>query len=56
MSVKIDHEKCIGCAACIDTCPVVALKMEDDKAVVNEELCIDCGSCISACPTEAIEL
>ncbi len=55
MAVKIDAEKCIGCSACIDTCPVTALKMENEKAVVDEETCIDCGACIPSCPTEAIE-
>ena len=56
MSVIIDADVCIGCSACIDTCPVSALKMEDDKAVVDSETCIDCGNCISACPVEAIKL
>jgi Fe-S-cluster-containing hydrogenase component 2 len=56
MSVKIQEEKCVGCSACIDTCPVSALEMKDDKAVVDEGACVDCGACVSACPTEAIEL
>jgi len=51
MAVKIDAETCIGCGACIDTCPVNALRMENDKAVVDPETCIDCGNCISACPS-----
>lgn len=54
MAVKIDAGTCIGCSACIDTCPVSALKMVDDKAVVDEQTCIDCGACISSCPVEAI--
>ncbi len=56
MAVKISKETCIGCSACVDTCPVAALSMENDKAVVNEETCIDCGACVSACPVSAIEL
>ena len=55
MAVKIDNEKCIGCAACIDVCPVKAIKLENGKAVVSEE-CIDCGACISQCSVEAITL
>lgn len=54
MAVKIDKETCIGCAACIDSCPVEALVMEDDIAVVDEEKCIDCGACIDSCPVGAI--
>jgi NAD-dependent dihydropyrimidine dehydrogenase PreA subunit len=56
MSVVIDKETCVGCAACIDTCPVEALEMVDDKAVVNEEACVDCGACIDACPVGSITL
>ncbi|MCB5246217.1 MAG: 4Fe-4S binding protein [Candidatus Cloacimonadaceae bacterium] len=54
MAVKIDKDICIGCAACIDTCPTAALSMEGDKAVCDEDTCIDCGSCIAVCPVQAI--
>jgi Fe-S-cluster-containing hydrogenase component 2 len=53
MAVKIDKPTCIGCSACVDVCPVQALSMVDDKAVVDEN-CIDCGACISTCPVSAI--
>ncbi|MDP8299707.1 MAG: 4Fe-4S binding protein [Candidatus Tantalella remota] len=53
MAVKIDNEKCTGCAACIDICPVNVIKIENGKAVVSEE-CLGCGVCISQCSVEAI--
>ena len=56
MAVKIDKELCIGCSACIDTCPTEALVMVDDKAVCEEDKCVDCGACIDSCPVEAISL
>jgi ferredoxin len=56
MAVQIDHEKCIGCGACVDVCPVGALSMDNEKAVVDKETCIDCGACIPECPVEAISL
>ena len=56
MAVKIDKDSCVGCTACIDTCPVEALSMNDDKAIVNEDTCIDCGACIDSCPVGAITL
>lgn len=31
IKVKVDKDKCIGCGACIDMCPVNALEMEDEK-------------------------
>ena len=53
MAVKIDIDKCTGCAACLEICPVGAIKIENEKAVVSEE-CVDCGACVSQCPIEAI--
>ncbi|KQC10325.1 MAG: ferredoxin [Candidatus Cloacimonas sp. SDB] len=54
MAVNINEETCIGCGACIDTCPVEALEMVDDKAKVDPDKCVDCGACIDACPVSAI--
>ena len=56
MAVTIDKEKCTGCGACVDACPVDSLKLADEKAVVDPETCIDCGTCVDECPVEAIEL
>jgi Fe-S-cluster-containing hydrogenase component 2 len=55
MSVKIDKEKCTGCGACDEICPVDAIKV-DDVAIVDENECIDCGTCVEECPVDAIEL
>ena len=55
MAVQIDEEKCTGCGACVEVCPVEALKVEDDKATVSEE-CVECGACIDECPNEALSL
>ena len=56
MAAEIDKKECTGCEACVDVCPVQAIYMEDDKAVVNEDLCVDCSACVCACPVEAISL
>jgi Fe-S-cluster-containing hydrogenase component 2 len=55
MAVKIDKEKCTGCSSCVDICPVDAIKILDDKAIVDEDECIDCGTCVEECPEDAIE-
>jgi electron transfer flavoprotein alpha subunit len=53
MSVKILSEECIGCQACIDSCPYGAIVMKDDKAVLTED-CTFCGACESSCNVSAI--
>ena len=55
MAVDINKAKCTGCGDCVDVCPVEALSVENEKAVVNDE-CIDCGACINVCPSEALSL
>ena len=54
MPIIVNAETCIGCGACIGSCPVEALSMVDDKAVCDASLCIDCGACLGTCPVEAI--
>jgi NAD-dependent dihydropyrimidine dehydrogenase PreA subunit len=56
MAAKIDKGTCTGCAACVEACPVEAIKIEDNIAVVDEDTCIDCGVCVDTCPTEAISM
>ena len=56
MAVKADLEKCTGCGACVDICPNEALKVNDEKVVVDENECIDCGVCVDECPVEALEM
>lgn len=54
MAAVVDKEKCVGCGACKEECPVEAIKIENDKAVVNADDCVSCGACVEACPVEAI--
>ena len=55
MPAKVDKEKCTGCESCVEVCPVEAIEMKDDKAVVSDD-CVDCGQCVDECPVEAIEM
>ena len=56
MAVVVDKETCVGCGACVDTCPVNALSMDNNKVKVNDETCVNCGACIGNCPVEALTL
>lgn len=55
MPAVVDREACTGCEACVETCPVEAIKMEKGKAKVTDE-CVDCGQCVDECPVEAITM
>ena len=52
MAYKVG-EACVGCGACVDTCPVGAISMED-VAAIDADACISCGACAAGCPVEAI--
>ncbi len=54
MAVKVEAAKCTGCQACVPVCPVEAIKMDGEHAVIDEPTCIDCGVCVNECPSQAI--
>ena len=52
-SVSIEPEKCTGCTTCLRRCPVEAIRIRENKAVINPLHCIDCGECIRVCKHSA---
>ncbi len=55
--VRIVEKDCIGCALCIDVCPVDAITGAPKylHAVIAER-CTGCELCMPACPVDCIEL
>lgn len=56
--VSGEKNECYGCGACMQTCPVKAITMEEDDEgflypFINNNLCISCNKCHSVCPIEA---
>ncbi|MBE6901267.1 MAG: 4Fe-4S dicluster domain-containing protein [Ruminococcaceae bacterium] len=52
--VKVLADKCIGCNACIRTCPVPNANRYDGRVVhINNDECIECGECVKHCPHDA---
>ena len=49
-------DNCRKCLAhpCSIVCPVDAITIEEQAAVIDQEKCINCGKCKEACPYEAI--
>jgi len=55
MAVVVKQEQCIGCGACVDTCPFGAIIMQDDNKAFITDACTACGACIDVCPVGAIK-
>ena len=54
--MEANKDICIGCGACVATCPVEAISLDEaGKAVIDAEKCIHCGACKATCPVEAID-
>lgn len=54
MIVEVNPDECVGCETCVPECPVDAIAMVDDKAVIDQDKCTQCQSCVEVCPVEAI--
>lgn len=54
---RVNTDDCTACAICAEErCPMKAIEIQDNAAVVHPAECIGCGLCVSGCPAEAIEL
>ncbi|MCP4023790.1 MAG: 4Fe-4S dicluster domain-containing protein, partial [Desulfobacteraceae bacterium] len=51
---QTDLDNCTGCGECVDICPVAAIEIKDDIAVVDLEWCIGCGVCANKCEFDAV--
>ncbi|MGM5480249.1 MAG: 4Fe-4S dicluster domain-containing protein [Nanobdellota archaeon] len=58
VEVLVDKEKCIGCGACINTCPQSVFELDDNNKAhpVNKNDCIVCRACENVCPVDAITI
>lgn len=61
MHLVNDKDKCSGCEACRNACPVNAISMERDKygdiyPMINNDVCISCNKCKQVCNFNNIEV
>ena len=54
--MEIKTDLCIGCGQCVIVCPIHAIELIDNKAVINQEQCVECAVCYrdAECPVKAI--
>lgn len=52
--MRVIKNKCISCGGCVGVCPVDAITLTDNGAVIDPEICICCGGCMGVCPVDAI--
>lgn len=56
MHIVVDPETCTGCGACVSACPLNAIALENDIAVIDQAHCDLDGICIPVCPVDALGL
>ena len=44
------------CGTCVEKCPMEAIDLVEDIAVINSSRCIGCGVCVHHCPENAMKL
>lgn len=56
--ISINPEKCIRCGLCVQSCPVVLIKQDNEERPViktaDKDNCILCGHCTAVCPNDAL--
>jgi len=49
-------ETCKGCGVCVERCQMDALRLENERVLLDSDRCIGCGLCVSTCPTHSLTL
>jgi ferredoxin len=56
MAASVNAEKCTACGECVESCPLGAIEVKENLAVVDPDTCGDCGACLDTCPSQAITI
>ena len=55
-NINFSKADCKNCYKCLRSCPVKAIRFENEQATIDEERCIECGHCLTICPQNAREI
>ena len=55
-NINFSKADCKNCYKCLRSCPVKAIKFENEQATIDEQRCIECGHCLTICPQNAREI
>jgi electron transfer flavoprotein alpha subunit len=55
MVARVNTDKCQGCGECSKICPVDAIEIKNQKAVISDS-CVECGTCVTVCSQGALTL
>ncbi len=47
---------CLGYGSCARVCPVDAIEIKNNLAIVHPDLCIGCKACVTSCPRSIISM
>lgn len=51
----VSLKDCVGCGDCVTYCPVNAITIKNEKAIIDQKKCIDCKLCVTSCTYNAIK-
>ena len=54
VSPTVSKKDCVACGQCVEWCPVDAIKIENDSAIIDQDICYGCAECITTCQYGAI--
>jgi ferredoxin len=54
VTVRGCTQGCIGCSICVKVCPLNAISIDRNLAVIDYTKCDSCGLCATVCPKHLI--
>ncbi len=53
---QISKKRCTACGVCGRWCPVGAIKIDEQYAIIDPKICIGCGECLAVCQFSAVKI